>query len=63
MNVVVGPTENRHLITGLHAVADVHCCDCKEMLGWKYVKAYEELQKYKEGKFVLEKFKIVKVNW
>ncbi|XP_017188804.1 protein yippee-like At4g27745 isoform X1 [Malus sylvestris] len=62
-NVVVGPKEDRHLITGLHTVADVHCCDCGEVLGWKYVKAYEELQKYKEGKFVLEKFKIVKVNW
>ncbi|KAK9910130.1 hypothetical protein M0R45_034105 [Rubus argutus] len=63
MNVVQGPEEDRQLITGLHTVADVHCSDCGEVLGWKYEKAYEELQKYKEGKFVLAKFKIVKANW
>lgn len=51
------------MMTGLHLVADVHCADCREVLGWKYEKAYEESQKYKEGKFVLEKFKIVKENW
>lgn len=63
MNVVQGPKEDRQLITGLHTVADVHCSDCGEVLGWKYEKAYEELQKYKEGKFVLAKLKIVKENW
>ncbi|KAH0641738.1 hypothetical protein KY290_033348 [Solanum tuberosum] len=63
MNIVVGPKEDRHLMTGLHTVADVHCCDCREVLGWKYERAYEEAQKYKEGKFVLEKSKIVKENW
>ncbi|KAL3536679.1 hypothetical protein ACH5RR_000045 [Cinchona calisaya] len=63
-NVVAGPKEDRHLITGLHTVADVHCSDCGEVLGWKYERAYEESQKYKEGKFVLEKFKIVEEeNW
>ncbi|TYH58231.1 hypothetical protein ES332_D08G139000v1 [Gossypium tomentosum] len=44
-------------------VADVYCCDCREVLGWKYERAYEETQKYKEGKFILEKSKIVKENW
>ena len=29
-------------------------------LGWKYVEAFEESQKYKEGKFILEKAMIVK---
>ena len=63
MNVVVGEKEDRHLITGLHRVADVSCSDCGEVLGWMYDKAYQESQKYKEGKTVLEKFKIVKHNW
>ncbi|XP_061999666.1 protein yippee-like At4g27745 isoform X3 [Rosa rugosa] len=63
INVVQGPKEDRRLITGLHTVADVHCSDCGEVLGWKYVKAYEQSQKYKEGKFVIAKFKIVKANW
>ncbi|CAN6466072.1 unnamed protein product [Victoria cruziana] len=63
MNIVLGPKENRQLMTGLHTVADVHCCECREVLGWKYVRAYEETQKYKEGKYILEKSKIVKENW
>ncbi|PIN24533.1 putative Yippee-type zinc-binding protein [Handroanthus impetiginosus] len=63
MNVSMGPKEDRMLMTGLHVVADVHCGDCQELLGWKYEKAYEDLQKYKEGKFALEKIKIVKENW
>ncbi|BBH03516.1 Yippee family putative zinc-binding protein [Prunus dulcis] len=58
MNITVGPKENRQLMTGLHTVADVSCCDCREVLGWKYERAYEETQKYKEGKFILEKSKI-----
>eukprot|EP00256_Glycine_max_P055220 XP_014622349.1 protein yippee-like At3g08990 [Glycine max] len=63
MNIVVGPKEDRHLMTGLHTVADVYCGDCREVLGWKYERAYEASQKYKEGKFILEKSKIVKENW
>ncbi|RYR41567.1 hypothetical protein Ahy_A08g037974 isoform A [Arachis hypogaea] len=63
MNVVTGPKEDRHLMTGLHTVADVYCGDCREVLGWKYEKAYEASQKYKEGKFILEKSKIVRENW
>ncbi|XAR71608.1 hypothetical protein NMG60_11017965 [Bertholletia excelsa] len=63
MNITVGPKEDRQLMTGLHTVADVHCGDCREVLGWKYERAYQAAQKYKEGKFVLEKSKIVKDNW
>ncbi|OVA14748.1 Yippee/Mis18 [Macleaya cordata] len=63
MNIVLGPKEERQLITGLHIVADISCCDCKQMLGWRYEWAYAETQKYKEGKFILEKAKIVKENW
>ncbi|KAK6918170.1 Yippee/Mis18/Cereblon [Dillenia turbinata] len=59
MNTKTGPQEDRQLITGLHLVADVNCADCGVSLGWKYEKAYEESQKYKEGKVVLEKIKIV----
>lgn len=63
MNITVGVKEDRQLITGLHTVADVYCGDCREVLGWKYERAYEPTQKYKEGKFILEKSKIVKENW
>ncbi|GAB4844627.1 hypothetical protein Ancab_038029 [Ancistrocladus abbreviatus] len=60
-NVMVGPKEDRHLITGLHTVADVFCSDCGEELGWKYLRAYQESQKYKEGKFVLEKYNCIRL--
>lgn len=63
MNIGVGPKEDRQLTTGLHTVADIHCADCRQVLGWKYERAYEASQKYKEGKFILEKSKIVKENW
>ncbi|WVZ19288.1 hypothetical protein V8G54_006610 [Vigna mungo] len=45
MNVVTGPKEDRHLLTGLHTVADVYCGDCREVLGWKYERAYEASQR------------------
>jgi len=55
VNVRLGTPEDRHLITGRHTVADIHCACCNTVLGWKYQKAYESSQKYKEGKFILEK--------
>ena len=89
VNYQTGPREQRHLITGLHTVADISCINCNTVLGWKYVsagarvgrgagmrwhsqrsppllarqeQAFEESQKYKEGKFILEKAKIIKVE-
>ncbi|KAG5601775.1 hypothetical protein H5410_033145, partial [Solanum commersonii] len=61
-NVVVGTNEEKRLTTGLHTIADIYCVDCNEVLGWKYEKAVEPSQKYKEGKFILELCKIVKDN-
>ena len=63
MNVEVGPKEDRQLMTGLHTVADIYCADCRQVLGWKYLRAYESSQKYKEGKFIFEKSKIVREDW
>jgi len=37
VNVKCGKAEERYLLTGLHAVADIHCNSCKTTLGWKYV--------------------------
>jgi len=60
VNVAVGPKEDRILITGLHTVADIYCIECQSVLGWKYEEAYEESQKYKVGKFIIEKAKMEK---
>lgn len=48
----------RQLVTGAHTVSDVSCAFCGQVLGWKYVAAEEELQRYKVGKFILETKKI-----
>ena len=39
-------------------VHDVHCNKCLRVVGWRYERAFEESQKYKEGKFVLERAKL-----
>jgi hypothetical protein len=39
VNVATGQAEERVLLTGLHAVADIYCECCKTPLGWKYVSA------------------------
>jgi hypothetical protein len=35
-------------------VGDISCALCGSVLGWKYVFAEEESQRYKVGKFILE---------
>ena len=58
VNVDTGPPEDRLLITGLHAVCDIFCQRCRALVGWTYQRAYEPSQKYKEGKFILEKINL-----
>lgn len=41
-------------------VVDIFCTCCNQLLGWKYVVAFEKSQKYKEGKFILDKGSICK---
>lgn len=48
VNVGCGPAEERVLLTGLHAVADIYCENCKTTLGWKYVST-EEFGWWREG--------------
>ncbi|CAH2057536.1 unnamed protein product [Thlaspi arvense] len=58
VNVTLGEREDRMMMTGLHTVADIFCVGCGSIVGWKYETAHEKHQKYKEGKSVLERFKI-----
>ncbi|CAG8479833.1 7741_t:CDS:10 [Acaulospora morrowiae] len=62
VNVEEGPSEERHMTTGLHIVKDIFCSRCRSVLGWKYEKAYEQSQRYKEGKYILEKQLLTDVN-
>ncbi|XP_047048976.1 protein yippee-like [Lolium rigidum] len=58
VNVNAGEKDDRMMTTGLHTVCDIFCVTCGSILGWKYVSAFEKEQRYKEGKFILERFKI-----
>ncbi|RMJ22050.1 Yippee zinc-binding protein, partial [Aspergillus sp. HF37] len=44
----------RSMTTGRHVVRDIACRQCRETVGWKYDKAFESSEKYKEGKYILE---------
>ncbi|XP_039167593.1 protein yippee-like At5g53940 [Eucalyptus grandis] len=43
----------------MHTVQDICCSCCVQSLGWKYVAAHNKNQKYKEGKFILIRSKIM----
>nr|XP_017217882.1 PREDICTED: protein yippee-like isoform X1 [Daucus carota subsp. sativus] len=58
-NVTVGEKEQRMMMTGMHIVVDIFCVTCGSIVGWKYESAYEKSQKYKEGKYILERFKVL----
>ncbi|PWA44634.1 yippee family putative zinc-binding protein [Artemisia annua] len=59
VNVTAGPIEERMMLSGLHTVTDIYCVCCGQIVGWKYETAHEQSQKYKEGKFVLERGRII----
>ncbi|KAK9289603.1 hypothetical protein L1049_007759 [Liquidambar formosana] len=59
VNVTIGDKEERMMITGMHTVVDIFCVGCGSIVGWKYEAAHEKNQKYKEGKFILERFKVL----
>ncbi|XP_068644340.1 protein yippee-like [Aristolochia californica] len=58
VNVSLGPKEERMMMTGMHTVCDIFCVRCGSIVGWKYEAAHERNQKYKEGKFILERYKV-----
>lgn len=62
MNVTMGHKDDRLLTTGLHTVSDIFCAACGTNVGWYYHAAFEPREKYKEGKFILEKEKMKKVS-
>ncbi|PWN29661.1 yippee-like protein [Jaminaea rosea] len=62
VNVYFGDAEDRHMTTGMHTVRDIRCRKCAAVLGWKYDRAFVQTEKYKEGKFILEKNIMVDVQ-
>ncbi|KAK9447824.1 Yippee/Mis18 [Limtongia smithiae] len=54
VNVTLSAPEKRSMTTGEHKVCDIYCRQCGTCVGWRYEKAYEQAERYKEGKFILE---------
>ena len=63
INITQGPLEDRPMRTGLHTVCDIYCMYCQALVGWKYERAYEPREKYKEGKYILERACVKKLGW
>jgi len=55
VNVNVGEKDDREMTTGMHTVCDIFCVACGCILGWKYLAAVEKAQRYKVGKFILDR--------
>ncbi|KAK9760377.1 hypothetical protein K7432_015657 [Basidiobolus ranarum] len=62
VNVIEGEEAERSMTTGLHVVKDIKCSKCQRTVGWRYVRAYEESQRYKEGQYILERNLLVDVD-
>ena len=54
VNIKSAEPMERNMTTGRHIVRDITCSQCGDTVGWKYDKAYDPVEKYKEGKFILE---------
>lgn len=54
VNIIASEQIERTMTTGRHVVRDISCRQCRTVVGWKYERAYEGSEKYKEGKFILE---------
>ncbi|CRG85739.1 Protein yippee-like 3 [Talaromyces islandicus] len=54
VNVTATEAVERNMTTGRHIVRDISCRQCREVVGWRYDKAFETAEKYKEGKYILE---------
>lgn len=59
VNVQLGPKETRQMVTGQHIVRDTFCRRCMFPIGWKYEEARCTDQRYKEGKYILERSKML----
>ncbi|KAJ1645618.1 hypothetical protein J3B02_006054 [Coemansia erecta] len=62
VNQQLGKKEDRLLMTGLHTVCDLHCRVCNAIIGWRYVRAHDRSQQYKEGRYILEQSRIYSID-
>ena len=61
-NTILGKTDRKRLLSGVHLVRDVECKKCRVKLGWFYEFAWDRRNMNKEGKTCLENSLLVEVN-
>lgn len=54
--------QQRELVTGMHTVRDFSCRVCGQVLGWRYDAAADRAQRYKVGKWILERERVRPVS-
>ena len=58
MRVVLLPGVTQ-LNSGRYIIADVQCRQCGQVVGWKYLAAFDRQQAHKTGTYVLERRQIL----
>ena len=58
INIFEGKTTQKHFISGHYTIQDIYCINCFSIVGWKYITAQEEDNKFKEQNFVIEDIKV-----
>lgn len=53
VNVSCGEAHDRQMTSGKHTIRNIFCVSCATELGWTYVAAEHEENRYKVGKFIL----------
>eukprot|EP01083_Nonionella_stella_P115624 342984_1 len=61
-NVSFGPRVCRKFPSGLYTVLQLFCNGCLNPIGWKFEEAFEERQRYREGKFMVNTSNIKEVS-
>ncbi|VUG20444.1 DEBR0S8_01882g1_1 [Brettanomyces bruxellensis] len=49
--------------TGRYVVKTIYCRQCQTNIGWKYLFSEEDGEKYKEGRFVIERTQLEEVPY
>eukprot|EP00835_Amoeboradix_gromovi_P005925 NODE_615_length_5971_cov_0.202486.p6 type:complete len:111 gc:universal NODE_615_length_5971_cov_0.202486:5493-5161(-) len=61
-NVENGIEEEKQMITGRYNIKKVFCSKCLQEVGWLYLHSHDLTQKYKEEKYVLEKYFLAEIS-
>jgi hypothetical protein len=62
-NIITDSQEqDKTMTTGRHIISTIRCNGCHGPIGWTYIFAYSQDQKYKEGKFIIERAYIEEID-